>query len=118
MRDFRSLLAWQRSHQMVLGIYCLTKGMPRSERFGLTNQLRRAAAAVPTNIAEGCGHISQREFARFLQISVASASEAEYLLLLCRDLGYLAADACNHLIGQLIEIKKMLMTLIRRARGG
>ena len=91
MQDFRNLEVWSRAHKLTLRIYALTERFPRSEMFGLSSQLRRAAASVPTNLAEGCGR-TQAEFGRFVQISFGSACEVEYQLLLARDLGYLVPD--------------------------
>ena len=86
MRDFRKLSVWEKSHHFVLRVYRITKGFPHDERFGLTGQLRRAAASIPTNIAEGCGRDSERELARFMSIAAGYASEVEYQLLLACDL--------------------------------
>ena len=91
MQDFRNLEVWRRAHKLTLRIYALTDRFPRSEMFGLSSELRRAAASVPTNLAEGHGR-TQTEFGRFVQISFGSACEVEYQLLLARDLGYLVPD--------------------------
>lgn len=93
MRDFKELLVWQKAHRFVLDIYQDSHGFPSDERFGLTAQLRRAAVSIASNIAEGSGREGDREFARYLSIAAGSASEAEYQVLLARDLGYLAAEA-------------------------
>ena len=92
MQDFRDLKVWEKSHQFVLSVYGATSSFPREEMYGLTSQLRRAAVSVPTNIAEGCGRGTDADFARFLQIAMGSACEADYLLLLSRDLKYLAQE--------------------------
>ncbi|MCB0013174.1 MAG: four helix bundle protein [Anaerolineales bacterium] len=118
MRDFRTLIVWQMAHQMVLAVYEVIKGLPREERFAIADQLRRAAVSVPTNIAEGCGQLSRNQFARFLQISIASASETEYLLLLCRDLNYLPDDQYAKLHQQLTQIRKMLTKLVKKLQEG
>jgi four helix bundle protein len=86
MQDFRDLKVWQKAHAMVLSIYAATKNFPPEERFGLTSQMRRAAASIPANIAEGCVRSTDRDFARFLHTSMGSASEAGYFVLLARDL--------------------------------
>ena len=93
MQRFTDLKAWQRSHALVLEIYRLSSGFPPAERFGLTCQLRRAAASVPTNIAEGSKLRGNQEYARFLNIAEGSLAETEYLMVLSRDLGYLTAEA-------------------------
>ncbi len=82
MKDYRKLIVWQKSHVLVLSIYKLTKGFPREEQFNLISQLRRAVTSVPTNIAEGCGRMTQRDFARFLQsLSVRYKRWSIYLFL-------------------------------------
>lgn len=87
---------------------------PREETYGLVSQLRRAASSVPANIAEGCGCNGDREFARFLEIALRSASETEYHLLLARDLAYLDATTYDTLNAQVTELKRMLAGLIRK----
>ena len=82
--------------------------------FGLTTQLRRAAASVGANIAEGCGRNTQADLARFLQISLGSANESEYFLLLANDLNYLELTEYESLYRQINEIKAMLISLIQR----
>jgi four helix bundle protein len=89
MQKFSDLKVWQKSHQLVLEVYRLSDAFPSSERFGLTSQLRRAAVSVPSNIAEGAKRIHRAEYARFLNMAESSLAEAEYLLMLARDLGYL-----------------------------
>lgn len=88
-RDYRKIVAYQRAHQLTLGVYKATKAFPSEERFGLISQLRRAAYSVPSNIVEGSARGTKKEYLRFLYISLASLKEAEYFLLLSHDLGYL-----------------------------
>ena len=107
---------WEKSHNLTLRIYKLTAQFPREEIYGLTSQMRRACASVPTNIAEGCGRESSADFARFLQIAIGSASETEYLILLARDLKYLTADQYAELIDTTIRVRKMLIALIKNVR--
>lgn len=89
MRDFHKLIIWQRSHQLALKVYSISKFFPKDELFGLTSQIRRAVSSIPTNIAEGCGRASNKDFAHFLQIAIGSAAEVEYELLLAHDLNYI-----------------------------
>ena len=116
MRDFRGLQVWERSHRLTLRIYELTSHFPRGEIYGLTNQIRRACASVPTNIAEGCGRETSADFARFLQIAMGSASETEYLILLAHDLKYFSATQCTELTGTIVSVKKMLTGLLRNIK--
>ena len=84
MRDFHDLLVWQRWHELTLQFYRATEKFPKSEMFGLTSQIRRASASVPTNLAEGCGRWGDGDMGRFLQIAMGSASEVAYLSLLAK----------------------------------
>ena len=108
MRDFKKIQVWQKAHTFVLAIYKATESFPDGERFGLTSQIRRAAASIPTNIAEGAGRDTQKEFARFVQIATGSASEVEYQLLLSHELGYLLTEQYAALETKITEIQKML----------
>jgi four helix bundle protein len=99
MKDFRQLKVWEEAHQLVLAIYAATAGFPSEERFGLTFQIRRASASIPTNIAEGCGRVGDGEFQRFLQIAMGSVSEVDYQLLLARDLGFVNGRKYGELNG-------------------
>ena len=112
MKDFRQLQVWEKSHELVLDIYTITSRFPKNELFGLTSQIRRASSSIPTNIAEGCGRGSDADFCRFLQISMGSASETEYELQLAHDLGYLDDAAYESLNRKVIEVKRMLSSLI------
>lgn len=116
MKDFRSLKVWEKSHSISLDIYRLTKGFPKDEQFNLTSQLRRAITFMPTNLAEGCGRGSDKDFKRFVQIAMGSASEAEYLILLSKDLNYISEKEFNKLILEIQEIKKMLSSLISKLK--
>ena len=118
MQDFKKLTVWQKSHQLTLAVYQATKRFPKEELFGLTSQMRRASASIPSNIAEGCGRSTGADFSRFLQIAMGSASELEYQLILGYDLGFLTEDEHSTLTSQTIEIKRMLTSLIRKARTG
>ena len=85
MRNFRELRVWEKAHELTLQTYETTQAFPKNEIFGLTNQTRRASVSIPANIAEGCGRGSDADLARFLQISMGSASELEYQLLLASE---------------------------------
>ena len=116
MKDFRQLKVWEKSHQAALEIYKATKGFPKEELYGLTSQIRRASMSVPTNIAEGCGRNTDKEFARFLQIAMGSASETEYQLILARDLEFLPKDTYEKLHNDIEEVKRMLASLLKTIR--
>ena len=109
MRDFHNLLIWKRSYQLTLDIYKVSQSFPKEELFGLTSQIRRAVSSVPTNIAEGSGRNSNKDFAHFLQIAIGSASEVEYELLLAHDLQYINKDEYERLINEMVAIRKMII---------
>ena len=117
MKDFRSLLVWRKAHELTLAVYKATKQFPNDERFGLTSQMRRSSASIPTNIAEGCGRGSNPEFQRFLQIAFGSASELDYQLILAMDLAFVTRPDYEDLYSKLIEIRRMLASLIRKVQG-
>ncbi|WP_243303968.1 four helix bundle protein [Geothrix oryzisoli] len=116
MQDFRNLAVWRHAHELTLAVYRETAGFPDLERFGLANQMRRSAASIPTNIAEGCGRGSDADFARFLHMALGSASELEYQILLASDLGYLLPATGGSLLDQVQVIKKMASSLARKAQ--
>lgn len=108
MRDFHKLVIWQRSHQLTLDIYMLTQQFPKEELFGLTSQIRRSVSSIPTNIAEGCGRETNKDFAHFLQISIGSACETEYQLLLAHDLNYITDKEYFRLNDEIVSVRKMI----------
>ena len=114
MKDFKELKVWIKAHEMTMGVYQETRSFPKEELYGLTSQIRRAAASIGANIAEGCGRRSDGELTRFLQIAQGSASELEYHLLLARDLNLLAKDSFRKLDVQLTEVQRMLTSLVHR----
>ena len=116
MKDFRSLLVWRKAHELTLDVYQATKQFPSEEKFGLTSQMRRSAASVPTNIAEGCGRGSSPDFQRFLQVAFGSVSELDYQLILATDLAFLTRPTYDDLYTKLVEIRRMLASLIRRVQ--
>ena len=116
MKDFKKLKVWEKAHRLTLSVYEASANFPREELYGITSQIRRACVSVPTNIAEGCGRSSDKDFARFLQISMGSASEVEYLFLLGRDLDLLAHEGYEELNSVVVEIKRMLTSLIKTLR--
>ena len=111
MRDFTKLEVWNRAHGWALKIHKLSAEFPRAEQFELGRQIRRATFAVPANIAEGAGHESRAEYARFLNIASASVSEVEYLLIACRDLGYIGRGVATKLDVETSVIRRMLVRL-------
>ncbi|KAF0153130.1 MAG: S23 ribosomal protein [Ignavibacteria bacterium] len=108
MRDFTKLKIWERSHQLVLKIYEVTKELPKEELYGLTSQLRRASVSIPTNIAEGCGKFTSKDFSRYLTIAIGSLSEVQYLLYLIRELKFISEEIISPLEIEANDLKKMI----------
>ena len=114
MQDFRQLRVWQAAHRTALIVYTVTRTFPGSETFGLTSQLRRAAASIGANVAEGCGRDSDADTRRFLQIAFGSACETLNHALLARDLGLLDAESLSRIEAELEPTRRMLVRLIQR----
>lgn len=113
MKNYKELLVWRKAHDMTLNVYRMTGTFPREELYGLTSQLRRSAASIGANIAEGSGRRATKEMCRFLQIARGSASETEYHLLLARDLKFVGEPDFRRLSGQADEVQRMLTALIK-----
>ena len=116
MVNYKNYKVWSKSHDLVLKIYRCTKKFPPEERYNLTSQINRAAVSIPTNIAEGCGRDTQKDFLRFLHISSGSAFELEYLILLSADLNFLSEEDFKELSKEIEEVKKMLFALINKIK--
>jgi four helix bundle protein len=114
--DFKKLEVWQVAHRITCQVYKATASFPKTETYGLTAQLRRSAASIPANIAEGCGRSGDLEFSRFVRISLGSATELEYHLLLARDIGLLPAPNYEELSGEVLRVECMLARLNRVLR--
>jgi len=112
MQDFRKLKVWQKSHALALHVYARTARFPKEEMFGITTQARRAAVSIAANIAEGSARKGDKEFARFLHVSLGSASELEYFSILIADLGLLKRTEAAEIELAAGEIKRMLSGLI------
>lgn len=110
-RDVRSLKVWEKAHRTTLDCYNATKAFPKEEIYGLTSQIRRSAASIPTNIAEGRGR-GGNELPRFCRIALGSASELEYHLILANDLALLDTESFQQLASQVVEVKRMLSSFI------
>jgi len=114
IKSFRDLNIWQKGINLVKDIYKETQNFPRKEIYGLTNQLRRAAISIPSNIAEG--HIRQHrsEFRQFLSVTLGSLAELETQLIISRELGYMSEGRSEELIKQTDSLGKMVRSLIKR----
>ena len=108
MHNYLELKIWQRSRELVKLIYQLTGSFPDSQKYGLISQMQRAAISIPSNIAEGAGRNTSKDFARFLDIANGSAFELETQLFLSNDLGYADTNQVENIISELKEIQKMI----------
>ena len=106
MRDFKKYDIWKLSHQLTLDIYEISNLFPKEEIYNLTSQIRRATLSVPTNISEGCGRNSDKEFNQYLNIALGSLSEVEYLVLISKDLKYIEPKEFDKLDAQINLIKR------------
>lgn len=114
MRDYKKYSVWEKSHQLTLDVYKTMVSFPKDEIFGLISQMKRSSSSIPTNIAEGCGRNSDKDFCRFLYIAFGSANELEYQILLSIDLKFMAFENGQKLLFQIEEVKKMLNGLITK----
>ena len=110
-RSYKDLEVWQVSLELVKAIYQITGKFPSSERFGLTQQMRRAAVSIPSNVAEGQFRNSSKEFKQFLSIALGSAAELETQLIIAREIDYLSGEESTFLLNILERIMKMLKKL-------
>ena len=108
IKSFKDLKVWQKAHELVLLIYKLTNKFPPEERFGLTNQTRRAAVSIGSNIVEGFRRFSSKVSGNFYDIADGSLEELKYQLLLSKDLKYINLDEYNNALSLSEEVSKML----------
>lgn len=117
VRNYSDLIAWQKAMDLVELVYAFTKGFPKEEQYGLTNQVRRAVVSIPSNIAEGQGRRSTNEFLRFLSIAYGSLREVETQALIAARLGYLQEADTQNLIELASEVGRLINGLINSLRG-
>ena len=111
--DYRDLIAWQRAMNLIVTVYGVTRSFPADERFGLTNQLRRAVVSIASNIAEGQGRQSVKDFVRFLRIANGSRQEVETQLFAANELGFASDDELSTAFSQSEEVGRLVAGLIR-----
>lgn len=114
MRDFKNYEVWRRSHALTLKIYEITNAYPSAAKNRLISQMLRASYSVPSNFAEGCGRLSDKDFNRFLQISLGSVHELEYFVILSKDLKYITNEVFEALLADINLIKKQLYSLSKK----
>lgn len=114
MKNFRSLLIWQKSMTLVTETYLSTKEFPKEEIFGLTSQIRRSSISIPSNIAEGFGRDGNKEFLRFLKISLSSLFEYQTQIEIAKNINYLTENQFNKLYEFSRELEAMLASFIKK----
>lgn len=114
IKDHKDLVVWQKSMDLVIQIYEIVKAFPKEETYGLSDQMRRAAVSIPSNIAEGYHRGSDKELAHFLRIALGSSAELETQLILCSRLGLTKEEKTDELVNANAEIGKMLNAFLKR----
>lgn len=113
MKSHKDLEVWKRSVELVKTIYELTKSFPKEELYGITNQIRRSAVSIPSNIAEGAARNYNKEFIQFLYIALGSIAELETQIIISEKLSFLSKDYSENIQSELIELKNMTLGLIK-----
>ncbi len=108
MHNFKNLKIWQMGIDLVTEIYLLTNSYPKNEVFGLTSQARRAAVSIPLNISEGSAKSSNKDFARFLEMSIGSSNELETLLIIARNLAFIDDKTLSEYQQKITDLRKMI----------
>lgn len=116
IHNYKDLIVWQKSILLVKAIYQITSRFPNHEMYSLVSQMRRAAVSIPSNIAEGYGRKSSREFAQFYAIAYGSALELEKQLIICHELTYISKEQFEKITPLLEEVLRMLNSLVRKMR--
>lgn len=116
IKSFRDLRVWQEAHLLVVLIYKITKNFPKEELFGITNQIRRAAVSITSNIAEGFGRETFKDRIHFFVMSLGSLNEVQSQLLIAKDVGYLNEKDWLETENNTIIVSKMLNGLIKKSR--
>ena len=116
MRDFRKYDVWNSAIEITTLVYKLTKSFPNEEKYGLANQIQRAAVSIASNIAEGASRSSEADFSRFLEISLGSAFEVETQILIAFNLKYITKENYDLLVNKLNTLQKQLNQFISMVR--
>ena len=112
IKNYKQLIVWQKAMSLVMEIYKLVKILPREELFALSDQMRRAAVSVPSNIAEGNARHYTKDYIFFLSVARASTAELETQLLICINLNYIKKDQAESALNLCNELTKMLTTML------
>jgi len=112
--DYKDLIVWKRAMELAKAAYMLTRRLPREENYALADQIRRSSVSIPSNIAEGYGRTSQRDYARFLAMARGSSYELETQILLCIDLKYIVEPDAHAALGLCKEVAKIITTILNK----
>lgn len=113
IRDYKDLIVWRKSMDLVKQVYALTAVFPSDERFGLSNQMRRAAVSIPSNIAEGQSRLHRTEFRQFLGVALGSAAEVDTQIIIAAELGYVSKSDSVLTGDRTAEIRRMIRGLLK-----
>lgn len=116
IKSYKELIVWQKSIQLVTKIYLLTRDFPKSEQYGLVSQMRRSAISIPSNIAEGYGRKSSKEYSQFYSIAYGSGMELETQLIITKELSLAKSQQIEPIENLLVEVLKMLNTMIAKMK--
>lgn len=116
MSNFRKLIIWQKAMNLVTKTYNSTKNFPKEEVFGLTSQIRRCSISIPSNIAEGHGRESNKEYLKFLNFSIGSLFELQTQLEIAKNIEYLTDDDFNTIYEDSREVERMLVSFINKIK--
>ena len=116
VKDFRSLIAWQKAHALLMETYRVTALFPKQEQYTLTSQIRRSGLSIPSNLAEACGWFSRGDYRRFIDHAAGSSKEFEYQLWASRELGYLEHNDWERLQADVDHLQRLLRGLYNSHR--
>ena len=116
-KSYKDLVVWQKSMDVVQMVYNATKSMPKEEMYSLTDQIKRAAVSIPSNIAEGQSRNSVKEFIQFLAIANGSKAELETQIIIAQRLGYIGNDEAQEILSEISEVSRMLASLVKYLKG-
>lgn len=108
MHNFNNLVIWKDGIQLSKEIYSLVKSFPQAETYGMVSQITRAAVSVPSNIAEGAGRDSDKEFSHFLSIAIGSLFELQTQIIISKEIGYIPAEKANEILNNIDKLQKMI----------
>ena len=111
MHNFKELKVWKGGIELTKVIFQITRSFPAEERYGLTSQIVRSAISIPSNIAEGCGRITNKDFKHFLTMALGSSFELETQIIIAKDFNYINEEELNNISTQIVEIQKMIYGL-------